>query len=210
MEMLLRRVSCSRRYFFGRYQSNGGFSQYIIVQDTIDWCITIEGPQMLNILMLSVGALAFSIEDGVYTCVQSVETVQKRKDAALEETLSKTNFLIRSAAKERLKGKPEMCRTYAVENHEKGFRITCDKKPTIDLRTDGTPTEYPTQKAHFLAPPQCAAIRSCKPLILAKQRLKSSISIQKPDSMLSSPLRVHISVRHCVSAHRTRRNRGWG
>ena len=104
---------------------------------------------MLSILMWVMGALAFSIEDGVYTCVQSVETVQKRKDAALEKTLSQTNFIIRSAAKDRLKGKPDMCRSYTVNNHAKGFLITCDQKPTIDLRTDGTPTEYPSPKGTF-------------------------------------------------------------
>ena len=136
------------RIFFGRYQSNGGFLQYIIVRGVIEHDV-VEGTQMVNILIWSVGALAFSIEDGVYTCVQSVETVQKRKDTALEQTLSKTNFIIRAAAKKRLEGKPDMCRTYAVKNHAKGFQITCDKRPMIDLRTDGTPTEYPTPKGSF-------------------------------------------------------------
>ena len=104
---------------------------------------------MLSVLIWAVSAFAFSIEDGVFVCVQSEDTVEKRKNVALEKTASESNFLIRSKVRDYLKGKPDMCRTYSVENHSKGFRITCDDKPTIDLRTDGTPTEYPSPKGKF-------------------------------------------------------------
>ena|GEM_PF-4097542 len=93
--------------------------------------------------------LAFSVDDGEYICVQSPEVLAKRKEKALEKTLSETNFLIRSTAKDRLSGKPDMCRGYKIKNHDKGFHIQCDELPNIDLLTDGSPTQYPTKKGNY-------------------------------------------------------------
>ena len=161
-----------------------------------------KGLQVINLLIWSVGALAFTIEDGEYSCVQSVDTVQKRQDAALEKTLAKTNFIIRSAARERLKGQPDMCRTYAIENHAKGFKITCDQKPTIDLRTDGTPTEYPTPKGSFSRTAKVSSDRVVQTFDFGKASFEVTYIVTETgfdvvksieSSYLGAPLRVRVS-----------------
>ena len=89
---------------------------------------------------------AFSIEEGSYVCVQSQQQVEKRKQEALDVTLRSTNFMIRGMAESRLKGTPYMCRTYNIVSLPNVLRVTCDERPVIDIRLDGTPTHYPTKK----------------------------------------------------------------
>lgn len=92
---------------------------------------------------------AFSIEKGEYICVQSTEDLERRKQQALEKTLQSMNFLMRSMAESRLTGKPYMCRTYIIEPTENILRVTCDDKPVIEIRLDGTKTEYSTKEGSY-------------------------------------------------------------
>ena len=92
---------------------------------------------------------AFSIEKGEYICVQSTEEVESRKERALEKTLDAMNFLTRSMAESRLRGKPYMCRRYIMEPADNILKVTCDDKPVIEIHLDGTSTEYPTKEGSY-------------------------------------------------------------
>lgn len=101
------------------------------------------------IVWLMPSLLAFSVDDGAYTCVQTQVQMEQRKKEALQKTLDATNFMIRGMAESRLEGKPYMCRRYLLESLSGALRVTCDKRPVIDIKLDGTPTFYPTQNGGF-------------------------------------------------------------
>ena len=92
---------------------------------------------------------AFSVEEGSYICVQSMVQMEQRKRQALKKTLDATNFMIRGMAESRLDGKPYMCQSYHLESLPNILRVTCDKRPVIDIRLDGAPTYYPTNSGGF-------------------------------------------------------------
>ena len=58
--------------------------------------------------------------------------------------------MVRQMVGSRLNGKPHMCRGYDIETNKTRLRITCDDKPTIDVKLDGTPTVYPNPKGDDL------------------------------------------------------------
>ena len=83
---------------------------------------------------------------GSFQCEESLAEQQRKKDAALKKTLSKTSIVIRHLAASRLKDKPNLCARYTFSTKDKEMKVQCDDKPKITLMLDGTPTSYPTKK----------------------------------------------------------------
>ena len=80
---------------------------------------------------------------GEFVCEETVEEINQRRGRALEKTLAASNFLIRTVIDGKMEGKPDVCRRYQIQSNEDIMTVTCDDKPTVDIRLDGNPTIYP-------------------------------------------------------------------
>ena len=80
---------------------------------------------------------------GNFYCQSTVEEVEKERQKAMEETLQASNIVIRTLAEPKLQGQPHICKGYQIKTVENIMHITCDDLPTIAIKLDGTPTQYP-------------------------------------------------------------------
>ena len=82
---------------------------------------------------------------GHFRATETMVTLEKEREQALQETLSASNILIQALAASKLEGKPHICATYDFITVGNTMKVTCDARPTIDVKLDGTPTKYPTK-----------------------------------------------------------------
>ena len=87
---------------------------------------------------------------GEFVCAESDEKLKERKDQALRKTLDASNFLVRTIAESKLEGKPDVCDGYQISTTADTMTVTCDSKPTIDIKLDGTATVYPTKDSNTI------------------------------------------------------------
>jgi hypothetical protein len=79
---------------------------------------------------------------GKFSCT-SVEEVSRQRDVALQEALDATNIVVRTVVESKLTGSPHICANYLFATSTDTMTVTCDDRPVIDIKLDGTATIYP-------------------------------------------------------------------
>ena len=87
---------------------------------------------------------------GTFTLSVPMEEMERERDRALRETLDASNIVVRTIAESKLENNPHICRSYVIETASNAMSVTCDEKPTINIKLDGTPTQYPIEDGTFL------------------------------------------------------------
>lgn len=80
---------------------------------------------------------------GSFQTTESMEILEKEREKALQETLEASNIIIQTLAASKLEGRPHICTKYDFSTAGNTMTVTCDDRPTIDIKLDGTPTKYP-------------------------------------------------------------------
>ena len=100
------------------------------------------------LLWLSIATAETNLEtlaQGLFLRVPSEQEVIALREKALQETLSSSNVVVRTVASAVLEDKPYICLTYDFRTVKETMTVTCDSRPIIDVKLDGTPTVYPTK-----------------------------------------------------------------
>lgn len=80
---------------------------------------------------------------GNFQAVDALDVVEKRREKAVQETLDASNIFIQALAASKLEGRPHICSKYDFSTAGNTMTVTCDDRPTIEVKLDGTATKYP-------------------------------------------------------------------
>ena len=86
-----------------------------------------------------------TLAQGRFLRVPSEQEVEAMQQSALQDTLSASNFVVRAVASSALEDKPYICAAYDFRTAQETMTVTCDSRPIIHVKLDGTPTVYPAR-----------------------------------------------------------------